>query len=100
MEYTIQGPEHDASARIRSTRLPFPTVGDAAFSATPSEIERQVMEFFEQFRDPLLRYALSFGIPVHDAEEVIQEVFLSLFRHLQLRRSRKKPSRLALSRHA
>ncbi|MGB7148267.1 MAG: sigma-70 family RNA polymerase sigma factor [Terriglobales bacterium] len=69
--------------------LPFPTVGDAAFSKTPSEIERQVMEFFEQFRDPLLRYALSFGIPVHDAEEVIQEVFLSLFRHLQLRRSRK-----------
>ena len=36
----------------------------------------------------LLRYALSFGIPVHDAEEVVQEVFLSLFRHLQLRRSR------------
>ena len=28
------------------------------------------------------------GIPVHDAEEIIHEVFLSLFRHLQLRRSR------------
>jgi RNA polymerase sigma-70 factor, ECF subfamily len=69
--------------------LPFSNAADAALSAKPSEIERAVMELFEQFRDPLLRYALSFGIPVHDAEEVIQEVFLSLFRHLQLRRSRK-----------
>jgi RNA polymerase sigma-70 factor, ECF subfamily len=69
--------------------LPFATVSDGALSAKPSEIEREVMGLFEQFRDPLLRYALSFGIPVHDAEEVIQEVFLSLFRHLQLRRSRK-----------
>jgi RNA polymerase sigma-70 factor (ECF subfamily) len=47
------------------------------------------MNLFEQFRNPLLRYVLSFGIAVHDAEEITQEVFLSLFRHLQLRRSRK-----------
>jgi RNA polymerase sigma-70 factor (ECF subfamily) len=69
--------------------LPFSTAAEAALSAKPSEIEREVMELFEQFRNPLLRYALALGIPVHDAEEVIQEVFLSLFRHLQLRRSRK-----------
>jgi RNA polymerase sigma-70 factor, ECF subfamily len=67
----------------------FPNAADAALSAKPSEIEREVMELFEQFRDPLFRYSLSLGIPVHDAEEVIQEVFLSLFRHLQLRRSRR-----------
>jgi RNA polymerase sigma-70 factor (ECF subfamily) len=71
------------------TGLSFPSVAETAFSATPSEIEREVMELFEQFRDPLLRYAIAFGIPGHDAEEVVQEVFLSLFRHLQLRRSRK-----------
>src|SRR5271170_5163058 len=69
--------------------LPFPNAADAAFSAKPSDLEREVMELFEQFRNPLLRYALSFGVPVHDAEEIVQEVFLSLFRHLQLRRSRK-----------
>jgi RNA polymerase sigma-70 factor (ECF subfamily) len=69
--------------------LSFSSVASAASSAKPSEIEREVMNLFEQFRNPLLRYALSFGISVHDAEEVIQEVFLSLFRHLQLRRSRK-----------
>jgi RNA polymerase sigma-70 factor, ECF subfamily len=67
----------------------FPNDAEEAYSAKPSQIEREVMELFEQFRDPLLRYALSFGISVHDAEEVTQEVFLSLFRHLQLRRSRK-----------
>ncbi len=68
--------------------LSFSTVAGAASSAKPSEIECEVMNLFEQFRNPLLRYALSFGISVHDAEEVTQEVFLSLFRHLQLRRSR------------
>jgi len=32
---------------------------------------------------------LSFGLCAQDAEEVIQEVFLSLFRHLQLGRSQR-----------
>jgi len=68
--------------------LPFPTLADAEPSTQRSEIEREVMEFYERFRDPLLRYALSLGISVHDAEDVIQEVFLSLFRHLRLSRSR------------
>ena len=68
--------------------LRFSRMADASLSAKPSEIERDVMELFEQFRDSLLRYAVSLGVPFHDAEEVIQEVFLSLFRHLQLGRSR------------
>src|SRR5277367_71035 len=67
----------------------FPAIAGAATSAKPSEIEREVIDLFEQYRNPLLRYALSFGLSVHDAEEVVQEVFLSLFRHLQLQRSRK-----------
>jgi RNA polymerase sigma-70 factor (ECF subfamily) len=71
------------------TALPFPTTATAPSLAKPSEIECEVMNLFEQFRNPLLRYVLSFGISVHDAEEVTQEVFLSLFRHLQLCRSRK-----------
>ena len=52
------------------------------------EIETEVMTLFEQYRVPLLRYAVSFGVPVSDAEEIVQEVFLSLFRHLSLGRSR------------
>ena len=69
--------------------LPFPSTAEAAHSAKPSQIECEVMELFEQFREPLLRYVHSFGISVHDAEEITQEVFLSLFRHLQLHRSRR-----------
>jgi len=71
--------------------LPFSitATAGAALLGTPSEIECEVMNLFEQFRGPLLRYVLSFGISVHDAEEVTQEVFLSLFRHLQLRKSRR-----------
>jgi RNA polymerase sigma-70 factor, ECF subfamily len=58
-------------------------------SLKPSRIEAEVMELFAEFRNPLLRYGLSLGLTVHDAEEVIQEVFLALFRHLQLGRSRR-----------
>jgi RNA polymerase sigma-70 factor, ECF subfamily len=68
--------------------LLLPATATPALPAKPSEIECEVMNLFEQYRNPLLRYALSFGISAHDAEEVAQEVFLSLFRHLQLRRSR------------
>lgn len=69
--------------------LPFPSLAGTGLSAKPSKIEREVMELYEQFRDPLLRYSLSLGLSIHDAEEVIQEVFLALFRHLRLGRSRK-----------
>ena len=50
----------------------------------PVLLERQVVELFDDFRDRLLRYALSLGLPVHDGEEIIQEVFLALFKHLRL----------------
>jgi DNA-directed RNA polymerase specialized sigma24 family protein len=72
-----------------TSELPFPTTANVVLSENPSEVECEVMSLFEQFRNPLLRYVLSFGIPVQDSEEVIQEVFLSLFRHLQLGKSRR-----------
>lgn len=60
-----------------------------AASAKRSRVEQEVMGLFEEFRVPLLRYSLSLGLSIHDAEEVIQEVFLALFRHFHLGRSRK-----------
>jgi len=77
--------------------IPIDSINELSFPANPasspmarlSEIECQVMNLFDQFRDSLLRYALSFGLSPHDAEEVTQEVFLALFRHLQMGRSRK-----------
>jgi RNA polymerase sigma-70 factor, ECF subfamily len=58
-------------------------------AADSSQVECEVMRLFEEFRNPLLRYTLSFGLCVHDAEEVIQEAFLALFLHLQSDKSRK-----------
>src|SRR5271169_2596972 len=69
--------------------LSHPRPAIAARSEAPSEIESEVIRLFDQFRNPLLRYALSFGLSLHDGEEVTQEVFLALFRHLQLGRSRR-----------
>jgi len=43
----------------------------------------EVTGLFQTYRGPLLRYLLSLGVPVAVGEEIVQEVFLSLFRHLQ-----------------
>lgn len=49
----------------------------------PSALEAQVTALFDELRRPLLRYLLSCRLSTHDSEEVIQDVFLALFRHLQ-----------------
>jgi RNA polymerase sigma-70 factor (ECF subfamily) len=53
-----------------------------------STLEEEVVAMFEQLRNPLLRYLLSFRIAAPDAEEIVQEVFLSLFQHLRRGKSR------------
>jgi RNA polymerase sigma-70 factor (ECF subfamily) len=63
-----------------SLARPFPV---AVRENGPSPLEEEVTDLFDQLRDPLLRYLLSFGLTLHDSEEVIQEVFLSLFQHLR-----------------
>jgi RNA polymerase sigma-70 factor (ECF subfamily) len=69
--------------------LAFPASAGTGAAAKPSEAECEVIHLFEQFRNPLLRYVVSRGLSVHDGEEIIQEVFLALFRHLQLGKSRR-----------
>jgi RNA polymerase sigma-70 factor, ECF subfamily len=61
---------------------------DSALPAVPRAVEEEVVILFDQFRDRLLRYVVSLGVYAHDGEDVIQDVFLSLFRHLRLGRSR------------
>jgi RNA polymerase sigma-70 factor (ECF subfamily) len=53
-----------------------------------SPLEQEVVDLFDRLRVRLLRYVYGFGLPVQDAEEVVQEVFLSLFQHLQRGKSR------------
>jgi RNA polymerase sigma-70 factor, ECF subfamily len=50
--------------------------------------EEEIAELFEQWRGALLRYLSTFGLPSHDGEEIVQEVFLSLFTHLQQDKAR------------
>jgi RNA polymerase sigma-70 factor, ECF subfamily len=44
--------------------------------------EEEIALLFDAWRKGLLRYLLSSGLNVPDGEEVVQEVFLALFRHL------------------
>jgi RNA polymerase sigma-70 factor (ECF subfamily) len=55
---------------------------------SPARIEQDVMLLFDRCGPALLRYVASFGLRSEEAEDVVQEVFLSLFRHLRLGRSR------------
>jgi RNA polymerase sigma-70 factor (ECF subfamily) len=48
----------------------------------------EVVHYFDQTRDSLLRYLLGFGLPLHDCEEIVQEAFLALFQHLRRGKSR------------
>jgi RNA polymerase sigma-70 factor (ECF subfamily) len=52
-----------------------------------SALEQEVVALFDGYRCRLLAYVSAFGITGHDGEEVVQEVFLSLFRHLQMGKS-------------
>ena len=58
-------------------------------SVKPTALEEEVVELFDQMQDRLLRYLLSTGVPVQDGEEIVQEVFLALFQHLQRGKSRR-----------
>ncbi len=63
-------------------------IGHAGFlreesPAAPTAVEQEVALLFEQFRRPLFRYLLTLGLTIPDGEEVIQEVFFALFKHLQ-----------------
>ena len=71
-----------------SLRLIMPAAGCAGHPSRSSALEEEVTRLFDQLRNPVLRYVLSIGLSPHDGEEVIQEVFLSLFQHLRQGKSR------------
>lgn len=68
--------------------LAFPGATETERKGALSPLETEVTTLFLELRSPLLRYLLSFGLPLQDGEDVVQEVFLSLFRHLQQDKSR------------
>jgi RNA polymerase sigma-70 factor (ECF subfamily) len=70
--------------RSRTAAIPF--LGRLARGERESsrqlELENEIVGLFDQMRGPLLRYSLGFGLSAPDAEEVVQEVFLALYRGL------------------
>jgi len=78
-----------SSALTGSTALPVSGARSAIdLGNSRDRLEEDVVALFDQLRDPLLRYLSSFGLAFPDGEEVIQEVFLALFQHLQRGKSR------------
>ena len=67
-----------------SVVIPLLPIASAARSADArAKLHEEMANVFDQLRDPLLRYLWTFGLEVPDGEEVLQDVFLSLFRHLE-----------------
>jgi len=76
------------STRFTGPASPFVLPAASTNVKETDALEAEVVLLFDQFREPLLRYLSSFGLSLPDSEEVIQEVFLSLFLHLQRGKSR------------
>lgn len=51
-------------------------------------LEEEVTGLFERWHAALLRYLSTFGLAQQDSEEIVQEVFLALFSHLQKNKAR------------
>jgi RNA polymerase sigma-70 factor (ECF subfamily) len=86
MMETTQGlpalPSEDGEERIcRARAAEFPSKAHA-------ELETVVVGLFDQFQERVVHYVTTHGLALPDAEDVVQETFLSLFRHLELGRSR------------
>jgi RNA polymerase sigma-70 factor (ECF subfamily) len=64
------------------------TTLESAPAAAPLAPDEEVLRLFDQLGPRLHRYIGSFGLGSHDAEDIVQDVFLSLFRHVRLGRSR------------
>jgi RNA polymerase sigma-70 factor, ECF subfamily len=52
------------------------------------ELESVIIRLFDQSQARVLSYVLTCGLSLHDAEDVVQETFLALYRHLELGRPR------------
>jgi RNA polymerase sigma-70 factor (ECF subfamily) len=57
-------------------------------AATLQAAQRDVLSFYDQHAPALLRYARSFGLAEDAAEDVVQDAFVALFRHVVLDRPR------------
>jgi RNA polymerase sigma-70 factor (ECF subfamily) len=62
--------------------------GLAGYGESSAAVQSEVLQLFDECAPGLRRYIGAFGLTIEVTEDVVQEVFLELFRHLQLGRSR------------
>ena len=73
----------NADQAVQAAEPSTTAVGILASSQTNLSIEDKVKQYFEQLREPILRYlTAAFGGEHGQAEEITQEVFLQLYRSL------------------
>ncbi len=64
--------------------IPLLPIGSAARpSNARGQLHDEIAAIFDLLRDPILRYLWTLGLEIPDGEEVLQDVFLSLFRDLE-----------------
>ena len=68
-------PAQDATAELH--------LAPATQGHDSADLEKVVIHLFDETQARLSSYVLAFGLPLHDAEDVVQDTFLSLFHHLK-----------------
>ncbi len=58
------------------------TVAESAQDGRICSLEERVAQLYDELRPPLHRYLLSLGLAPEEVEEITQETFLRLYRHL------------------
>lgn len=70
----------DAAGILTGLRVDASSVGTE--NRRTVRLEERIASLYEEFRLPLYRYLLSLGLLTQDVEEVVQETFMRLYRHL------------------
>jgi RNA polymerase sigma-70 factor (ECF subfamily) len=67
-----------------SSARPLTLLAPLARHAAPAdEVQREVLQLFDEFAPVLRRHVRGCGLPADAAEDVVQDAFLALFKHLQ-----------------
>lgn len=72
----------------RALELSLPAAIAVDAPASSDRVQSDVLALFDECEPRLSRYVRSFGLSDPTAEDVVQDVFLALFRHLRMERPR------------
>lgn len=68
---------------VGAKQLPLAAAPNELLPLNTTDVDREVIGLFEQFGGSTLRYVLAFGLSRPDAEEIVQDVFLALCKHMK-----------------